>query len=299
MSLKGVDIASYQKDMDITKIDADFVIIKLTQGDYYVNPYFDKQFKQAESSGKLIGIYHYSNGVTPYSTEVNFLIEKVKPYLKKAIICLDWESNGRTKNSGFNPVFNTANEVNYVYNFMSLFYEKTGIWSFLYTSASVTRLRNWSKVAEVSPLWLAQYANDKLTGYQEKPWRDTKGNGAWNKVSIHQYSPSGTIKGYEQTSTHKLDLDIAYITRDEWISYATGESKTAITKKTVTPNIVAKVFAGEYGTGNTRKMKLAKDGYDYNEVQKKINELAATIEDIRKLKIKTGDYWNLVLSEIS
>ncbi|MBQ2640917.1 MAG: hypothetical protein IJG15_02840, partial [Lachnospiraceae bacterium] len=47
MSLKGIDIASYQAGMDAGKVEADFVIVKATQGTTYTNPYFSRHYSQA------------------------------------------------------------------------------------------------------------------------------------------------------------------------------------------------------------------------------------------------------------
>lgn len=295
MPLNGIDIASYQKDMNVSGVDADFVIIKITQGDYYVNPNFDRQFKEAEKAGKLIGAYHYSNGVTPAKTEVDFLLKAIKPYIGKLIICLDWETNGLTKKSGKNPIFGTKDQVNYVREFAYLLHSEIGVWPFVYMSASVTRSSNWDSVAQVCPLWVAQYANDKLTGYQVKPYRDTKGTGAWKEVKIHQYSPSGTIKGYEQTDKHKLDMDIAYLTRDEWLSFAKGSKKVS---KPVTPDVIKRVFDNEFGTGASRKAKLEASGYDYEQVRSKINEISKSVSQISAIKKESGDYWSIILNQV-
>lgn len=293
--LNGIDIASYQKDMDVSKVDADFVIIKITQGDYYINPNFDRQFKEAIKAGKLVGAYHYSNGVKPVSTEVDFLIKNLKPYIGKVIVCLDWESNGITKKAGLNPVFNSKESVGYVREFVYDFHSKTGVWPFIYMSASVTRAHDWSTVASVCPLWVAQYSNDKLTGYQPKPYRDTKGTGAWKDAKIHQYSPSGTISGYEQSVKHKLDMDIAYLTKKEWEDYAKGNTKPA---KPITPDLIKKVFSNEYGTGAVRKSKLEAAGYNYEDVRSKINELSKNISQLSAIKKESGDYWSIVLDHV-
>ena len=293
--LNGIDIASYQKDMDVSKVDADFVIIKITQGDYYVNPNFDRHFKEAEKSGKLIGAYHYSNGIKPVSTEVDFLLKNIRPYLGKLIICLDWESNGITKKSGCNPIFNSKEAVSYVREFVYDFHSKTGIWPFVYMSASVTRNADWSSVASVCPLWVAQYANDKVTGYQSKPYRDSKGTGAWTSPKIHQYSPSGSIGGYEQSAKHKLDMDIAYMTKKEWLDYAKGNTTPA---KPVTPDLIKRVFDNEFGTGAVRKSKLESAGYNYEEVRNKINEISKYVNQLNAIKKESADYWSIVINQV-
>lgn len=292
MSMNGIDIASHQKGMDITKVDADFVIIKITQGNYYVNPYAENWVSQAVKVNKPFGLYHYSNGEDP-SVEVDFLYDNARKYFGKAIICLDWESNGITKKTGYNPVFGRKDEVDYVYNFVTRFHDRTGIWPFIYMSASVTRRRDWSKVSKNCPLWVAQYANDNLTGYQSKPYKDNKGLGSWKSEAIRQYSPSGTIKGFEQTAKHKLDMDICYITINEWDKYAKGDGSTKIYKP-VTPEVVFNVFKGTYGSGSTRRNKLEESGYNPDEVQKKVNEVTKKAGQLKALKEECGEYWEIV-----
>ena len=289
MSMNGIDIASHQKGINIKNIDADFVIVKITQGDYYTNPYFETWFYDTIKSGKLAGVYHYSNGVEP-SVEVDFLYKAFKPYIGKAIVCLDWESNGKTKNAGYNPVFGRADEVDYVYTFTNMFHEKTGVWPLIYMSASVTRRRDWSKVSKNCPLWVAQYANDKVTGYQSNPYKDPKGLGAWGKEVIRQYSPSGTIKGFEQTEKHKLDMDICYMSKEDWENLAKGEKSG----NPVTKELISDIFEGKYGSGSERKLKLEKAGYNYDEVQKKVNDVSKKINQLKALKQECGEYWDIV-----
>ena len=53
-------------------------------------------------------------------------------------------------------------------------------------------------------------------------------------------------------------------------------SKSAATSKPALKsiNVIAKeVIAGKWGVGAARKASLTKAGYDYNAVQKKVNEL--------------------------
>ena len=292
--MNGIDIASYQGSMDITKVDADFVIIKATQGDYYVNPYFDKHYDQAKRSGKLIGAYHYSNGITPVIKEVDFLIKNIDKYISTMIVCLDWESNGKTDRQGFNKNFVKGEEVYYVEEFVDLFHKKTGIYPFIYMSASVARRSSWNRVSKNCPLWVAQYKNYDLTGYQENPYRDNKGLGSWEKEAIRQYSSCGTIKGYEQTTPHKLDLDKAYIGRDTWISYAKGKVTSSEVKK-VDKDIIEKVLSNKLGKGEERKKKIEDLGYSYKEVQSTINVIIDIENKVKDLKKDAGIYWDIVL----
>lgn len=294
MSLHGVDIASYQKDMDCSKIKADFVIIKATQGNSYVNPHCSRHYQQAKDANKLTGLYHYATGIGA-EVEADFFVDKVHKYLKDAILVLDWEHNEK---GGANPVFGTSREVDYVHLFMERVHSRTGVYPLLYMSASVTRRRDWKKVARISELWVAQYGNNqKITDYQESPWRDNKGLGAWSEPpAIHQYTSSGSIQGYRQTDLHKLDLDIAYISKTDWLKLANGTFKReSASINEITPLLIDQVLDGVYFTGATRTIALANAGYNPVEVQNKINELYELAKQIDKYKKKAGPYWNTLL----
>ena len=72
------------------------------------------------------------------------------------------------------------------------------------------------------------------------------------------------------------------------LSNLTSSAAAAAKKKSVT-EIAKEVIAGKWGTGETRKKKLTKAGYDYNAVQKKVNELLAKEKPYQNLK--KDDYY--------
>lgn len=202
--MDGIDIASYQKDIDVKKVPSDFVITKATQGSWYTNPYFEKKAAQTLAAGKHLGIYHYSEG-TDYKKEVDFFISKIQRYLGKALFFLDWEGQS-------NKLFGVK-DASYCKSFMDYFYERTGIRMILYVSKSVLRSHNWKSVEEAGyAIWPAQYKNDNTTGYQEAPWTDDKGWGAWTGPAIYQYSSHGRLTGY----SGNLDINKACITGEQW-----------------------------------------------------------------------------------
>ena len=55
MSMNGVDVASYQKGIDFSKMTTtQFGIVKVTGGKSYVNPYGSVQINSVLQSGKLL-----------------------------------------------------------------------------------------------------------------------------------------------------------------------------------------------------------------------------------------------------
>lgn len=49
MSMKGIDVSGWQKGIDLSKIDCDFVIVKATQGTGFTSEDYERQATQAKS----------------------------------------------------------------------------------------------------------------------------------------------------------------------------------------------------------------------------------------------------------
>ena len=206
--MNGIDISNHQKGIPLSKIAADFVIIKATQGVSYKSPSFYAQITEALSLGRLVGVYHYASqgGAIP---EAEHFLSVVQPYIGQVILCFDWEKD---QNVNFtNPEYAVA--------WLKYVEQRTGIKPFIYMSKSVCR-QYANKWDNRYPLWCAQYKNQlPQIGYNLTPWTDTKGFGPWAGCQILQYSSKGRLAGY---ALHNLDLDMAYITADEWRAYARG-----------------------------------------------------------------------------
>ena len=237
--MNGIDISKWQKGINLAAVLCDFVIVKATQGVNYISPEFANQISQAQSLGKLIGVYHYAGGGGAIAEAEHFL-NAVKDYIGKAILVLDWEGE---QNPNFaNPGYAKA--------WLEYVKQKTDVIPFIYMSKSVCRQYQWDASY---PLWCAQYKNQQPTSYQSNPWTDTKGFGAWSECAILQYSSKGRLDGYN----HNLDLDKAYINSAQWIAYAQGDIKP------VDPGIKPTLRKGDYNEYVKAWQKyLQMHGYD-------------------------------------
>jgi lysozyme len=219
--MNGIDISGWQPDINLEKVPCDFVIIKATQGISFISKVWKKQIEQALSLGKYVGVYHYANGAG-VDVEADHFIDVVRPYLGKVILCVDWENNKKDGKND-NPMF-VAGNYKYCEQLLVAIEKKTGIKPFLYMSKTVARQYKW-EVGRNFPFWCAQYANkNPCYGYKDNPWTDNKGFGAWNNCKIFQYTSVGILPGYNKD----LDLDIAYMTPNEWLAWASYEVKTDI-----------------------------------------------------------------------
>ena len=219
--MNGIDIASYQKGIDLSKVPCDFVIIKATQGTSYVNPDFSRAFRQAQGQGKCIGVYHYASKGGA-KAEAQHFVDTAKEAIGKAIFVLDWEQGG-------NANFKTPS---YAKVFLETVRAKVGYTPMIYMSKSVCRDYDWSAVAYNYPLWVAQYASTATTGYKTNPWTDKNGYGAWKSPTIFQYTANGSLSNWKGN----LDLDLAYITKEEWQKMAGVKTKTTTETTTTSTN---------------------------------------------------------------
>lgn len=205
MSMRGIDISHWQQGINLATVDCDFVIIKATQGTKFVDPCCNKFYQTAKEARRKLGVYHFADGLSSGTAEADHFIKNVKGYIGEAILVLDWEADALKKG------------VSYAKEFLDRVYEVTGVRPLIYMSKSACREYNWTEVVNGNyGLWMAQYANKKPTSYQDKPWTDSKGLGAFKGYAIHQYSSKGQLPGYGGD----LDLDIAYMTPAAWDKYA-------------------------------------------------------------------------------
>lgn len=254
MSLQGIDISGWQSGINLSKVKADFVIVKVSDATDWGNSDYERQLAQAEEMGKLIGVYHYAKG-GDVQREVDNFLKYAKPYLGRAILCLDWESQ-------YNSLWNRSGEKEWVKKWCDLVKEKTGVKPIVYVQASaLNRLQGIGY-----EYWVAQYANMKATGYQENPWNEGE-----YKCILRQYASTGQLDGYRGN----LDLDKFYGDAGEWKKRAQkqkNEQESHLSDYT-DEQLAEKVLVGEFGNGEDR-VKALGDRYDKVQdiVNKKVEE---------------------------
>ncbi|QIL50583.1 hypothetical protein G7084_04205 [Weissella coleopterorum] len=197
MTMNGLDLSSYQEGLNAGAIEADFIIVKATEGTYFINPVGDQHYQQAKAEGKLLGVHHFMSNEDPRA-QAKYFVNNIGGYIGEAILILDFEADGL----GLGP--------NGAKVFLDRVYELTGVAPLIYMSKSVIHQMDWSAVSPQYGLWAAQYANYDRTGYLSDPWTDGTGWGVWGEPAIYQYSSTGLLAGYDGN----LDLNIAYMDKD-------------------------------------------------------------------------------------
>lgn len=274
MAMQGIDISNWQKGIDLTAVPCDFVIAKATQGTGYTSPDCVRQVEQAMSLGKKVGVYHYIGGQGAVA-EMDFFIDSIKNWIGKAMIVLDWEQgeNGAWGNLG------------YLEQCIARVKERTGIPPVVYASASVFP---WDLCKKHNcGAWVAQYADNNTTGYQDSPWNEGKYG-----CMMRQYSSHGRLPGYGGN----LDLNKFYGDAVAWDKYANpnGAVQPQPAPQPSAPQgstleLADRLMRNEFGSGDTRKQAL---GSRYGEVQDFINHIASASVDTLVAEVMAGKYGN-------
>lgn len=221
--LNGIDIASHQGAIDLSRVPCDFAIIKGTGGTGYVNPYCDGRFQQAKKAGKLLGVYHYAHEIGYQGTakaEANFFVKNCANYLKgDAIPILDWESDN-------------THDVAWALAWFQEVERLTGIKPWFYTYTYLINSIDFSPIAKADfGLWIANYYHCDaygrqlpFTGYQKpNPPRSNH----FGTTACYQYSSMTHLSGYGSG----LDANVFYGDAKAWKAYAMPRgSKPAIPK---------------------------------------------------------------------
>lgn len=271
--LKGIDISNWQKDIINFGDDVDFVIVKATEGKSYVDPSCDKLYQLAKKCGKLLGVYHFARPDNNDAvTEAEFFVKNIKGYINEAVLVLDYERN--------------MNNVAWAKTFLDKVKELTGIKPLLYISRSPVNQYDYSSIANADyGLWVADYG---INDGQEHTFPAIK---HWKNFAIWQYTSKGKINGYNGN----IDRNNFYGDKEAWLKYANATSTPkAEEPKPVVKNIdelAREVIAGQWSNGDDRRKKITEAGYDYNAVQKRVNEILGTKTTVQHTYyiVKKGD----------
>lgn len=280
MTMNGIDISKWQNGIDLSAIKADFVIVKATEGIGYVDKTCDKFFQKALGLGKKLGFYHFARPTNDPIREADFFYNNCRGYFGKGIPILDWESG----NTG---------DVAWAKRWLDRVYQLSGVKPVIYMSESVVNANNWSSVANADyGLWVAKYRdnnpdyNYNMSSAGSKPkvkW--------WEFYCMWQWTSSGRLAGY----SGNLDCDVFYGDGSTWDAYV-GKSTSTVKPQPkpaakTADQLAEEVIAGLWGNGPDRKKRLTAAGYDYDAVQKAVNQKMAAKKQAAHVYyvVKRGD----------
>lgn len=213
--LAGIDVSSWQGNINVRDMPVDFVISKATEDVDYVNPYCNGVIQRCIESGKKWGFYHYAKGAEP-EAEARYFIDNTRGYFGRGIPVLDFEEDYATCSWG----------VPGAKAFLDAVQRETGVKPLIYMSEDLCRALDWASVASADyGLWIAKYPNVAHPTFEDAAnvygHLDT---GVWPFAAIWQFASDCRVEGYDGD----LDGNIAFMDDSAWDAYAGTYTNTEL-----------------------------------------------------------------------
>lgn len=270
--LKGIDVSEFQGNLDWKKIKEDgvqFAILKFgniyDEDENYLDSKFEQNYQECLKYNIPVGIYvyNYCNSVNNVKKAMEWVFDKLNGKKLNLPIYIDMEDNDIQRESK-GTLTNICNE------FIKLV--KTENYN-----AGVYANLNWfnnylepNKFEKDTSIWVAQY-------YKECQYE--------GEYDIWQYSSSGKVEGIDGNT------DMDYLYNEDIVKK--NETSEEPDKKSI-DELAQEVIEGKWGNGVERKERLENAGYNYDEVQDKVNEILSSNNEVIYI-VKSGD----TLSEIA
>nr|DAY40339.1 MAG TPA: hypothetical protein [Caudoviricetes sp.] len=242
----GIDISSHQAGLNVGALWADFVIVKATEDDDYVNPYMVSQANATLGASKRLGFYHFARPGDA-AAQARYFVSAVGSLRGKATLWLDWEANAVEQGPGWAKTF------------LDTVRSLTGATPGIYMNGSAVNGYDWSAVASQYPLWYAggpDYS-DYGASYSDPAVPNVS---YWGAPLIHQYTEDGRLPGYSGT----LDLN-RLRDRSAWDRMIGGGAVSSVAAQAASGEAQLAVD-GEYGPATVGRLKAVMGAVGYEEV---------------------------------
>lgn len=227
----GIDVSSHQAGLNIPAIWADFVIVKATEDDDYVNPHMVSQANATLGASKRLGFYHFARPGDA-AAQARMFVATVGSFRSKATLWLDWEDNAVPQGPAWAKTF------------LDTVKQLTGSTPGIYMNGSALNGYDWTAVAAQYPLW---YAGGSEYSDYGRPYSDpaVPSVAYWGQPLIHQYTEDGSLPGYSGS----LDLN-RLRDRSAWDRMINGQAPAPASA----PQSGNLVVDGEYGPATVSKL---------------------------------------------
>lgn len=203
--MMGIDVSHWQETIDwsqplLSESDQkiDFVIVKATQGDHYIDSQFENNWNGAKGAGKTIGAYHFyiykddpEYQANHFVSTVDFSQGMIRPIVDLELDCSECTTPGISKEAL------VAN----VKKFLEIVEEKTKTKPIIYSYESFynTYLREAFSEYDV---WIAKYSSVKPLGF---PLYADQIGGEDPRYLMWQFTDQEKLKDW------KTNVDASYI----------------------------------------------------------------------------------------
>jgi lysozyme len=131
--ITGIDVSEHTGEIDFDKLKnnkVDFVFLKLTEGDNYVDKRFEYNYEGLKKNRVIIGVYHFFRFNKSGISQGNHFLSKIKEKRIELPLVIDIETWG---NPSFKEKKSVISEIN---NFIKLVEKETKKNIFIYTNES-------------------------------------------------------------------------------------------------------------------------------------------------------------------
>jgi hypothetical protein len=258
----GIDVSYWNGDINIS--GNDFVIIRAGY-DLKEDPRFRSFADQCINKGIPFGVYWYSYALNESEAraEAQRCLEVIAPYSNniKVGVWLDQEDADRYKaNQGLS--YSRLDSISAAF---CEIVEGAGYYTGIYCSQS----------------WLG-YVDGTCSRYDK--WVASWGS---NSGSVeNDTSDLGTMHQY---TSNPIDKNICYVDLSVYdLTGGTGTTTPAPAPTKSVEDVAREVIAGVWGNGEDRRNRLEAAGWDYNEVQDKVNDLCGA-STVTSYTVQSGD----------
>lgn len=218
--LKGIDISGFQKGMDLATVNdrnaLDFNIMKATESIDVVDSCCDRFYQISKQQNVKRGVYHILTSAASGAKQAEWFLSNCEGYILDAMLALDIEGTSSYYTSDIGSAFDFCERVK----------SETGVIPVVYMNGDVVDSQDCQPLVELGcGLWIANYyfGYGKRVGYHDvNPDKHMSNPREFGTAALWQFTSSGQLSGYEG----KLDLDLAFMTKEAWDLYANPEKKS-------------------------------------------------------------------------
>ena len=223
---------------------------------------FKSNIKAASAAGLPIGVYFVTQAISEAEAreEARYTMELVKGYKLILPIFIDSEDANNGAGRADSGKLSRAKRTAILKAFCEEI-QKEGYAAGIY--ASEWWLENLVDLSKLKSfyLWVAKYST---------------------------YEPTIAWDAWQYTSSGRVDGVIGNVDLSDFKDISITKPTTKPTKKSA-DEIANEVIAGKWGNGQLRKEKLEAAGYNYNEIQSKVNEKLNKKTTKKYYTVKAGD----------
>ncbi len=243
----GIDISKHNGNINLEPYKGQFVIIRVGYGHFHLDEKFERNVNECKRLGIPFGVYHYSYALNEAEAEAEArgvlnAIAKYKNDIKVGVWFDMEDADGYKKKHGFK--FSNSTIAPICFKFCKMI-EDAGYYSGIYTSSS----------------WL-QYVkglNDRFDKWVAN----------WGKNDGSQHTNTSEYGTIQQYTSKPLDKNVMY---EDISRYSRGNTTPVKPQPKPIDQIADEVIAGQWGNGSDRKKRLTDAGYNYDAVQKAVNQ---------------------------